>query len=39
MNTSIRIDLNNLNRGIYIYQLTDVQGRIMESGKFHVEKP
>jgi len=39
MNTNIRIDLNNLNRGIYIYQLTDVQGRIMESGKFHVEKP
>lgn len=39
LNSHIRIDLNNLNRGIYIYQLTDAQGRIMESGKFHVEKP
>lgn len=39
MNTNIRVDVNNLNRGIYIYQLTDMHGRVMESGKFHVEKP
>ena len=39
MNTNIRVDLNNLNRGIYIYQLTDTHGRVVESGKFHVEKP
>jgi hypothetical protein len=39
LNTNMRVDLNNFNRGIYIYQLTDAHGRVMESGKFHVEKP
>lgn len=39
MSANIRVDLQSFNRGIYIYQLTDVHGRVMESGKFHVEKP
>ncbi len=34
-----RVDLQHFNRGIYIYQLTDARGRVMESGKFYVEKP
>lgn len=33
-----RIDLTNYSRGIYIYQLKDGNGRIVESGKFQVEK-
>jgi hypothetical protein len=39
LTTSTRIDLNNFNRGIYIYQLSDARGRVLESGKFHVERP
>ena len=33
-----RIDLSNYSRGIYIYQLKDKSGKIIESGKFQVEK-
>jgi hypothetical protein len=36
---SIRMDLSGFHRGIYIYQLTDARGRVLESGKFLVEKP
>lgn len=36
---NVRIDLSGFHRGIYIYQLTDVRGRVLESGKFMVEKP
>jgi hypothetical protein len=32
------IDLTNFFRGIYIYQLKDQSGRIIESGKFMVVK-
>jgi hypothetical protein len=32
------IDLSNFFRGIYIYQLKDQNGRIIESGKFMVVK-
>ena len=32
------IDLSNFFRGIYIYQLKDQSGRIIESGKFMVVK-
>lgn len=39
LNANTRIDLQHFNRGIYIYQLTDAHGRVMESGKFYVEKP
>lgn len=33
-----RIDLTNFSRGIYIYQLKDASGKVVESGKFQVEK-
>lgn len=33
-----RIDLTNFSRGIYIYQLKDLTGKVVESGKFQVEK-
>ncbi len=32
------IPLNEFNRGIYIFQLRDKNGRIVESGKFQVSK-
>lgn len=34
---SVRLDLGTFTRGIYIYQLLDMQGRVLESGKFRVE--
>lgn len=33
-----RVDLNPLTRGIYIFQLKDKSGKIIESGKFQIEK-
>jgi hypothetical protein len=39
ISSSIRVDLSGFHRGIYIYQLTDARGRVLESGKFMVEKP
>lgn len=35
--SSVRLDLGTFTRGIYIYQLLDMQGRVLESGKFRVE--
>jgi len=32
------INLSDYNRGIYIYQLRDASGRMIESGKFQVAK-
>jgi hypothetical protein len=32
------IDLSEYNRGVYIYQLRDKEGKITESGKFQVSK-
>jgi type IX secretion system substrate protein len=32
------INLNDYNRGVYIYQLRDHDGKIIESGKFQVSK-
>ena len=32
------IDLAAYNRGVYIYQLRDRNGKILESGKFQVSK-
>ena len=32
------INLNEYNRGVYIYQLRDRDGKIIESGKFQVSK-
>ncbi len=32
------IDLNEFNRGVYIYHLIDPSGKIIESGKFQVSR-
>jgi len=32
------INLNEYSRGVYIYQLRDHDGKILESGKFQVSK-
>lgn len=34
----VSINLNDYNRGMYIYQLRDQSGKIVESGKFQVSK-
>jgi len=34
----INISLNNFYRGIYIFQLRDKTGKIIESGRFQVVK-
>lgn len=34
----VTIDLNEFNRGVYIYHLIDASGRIIESGKFQVSR-
>ena len=36
--SSVRLDLAGYSRGIYIFQLLDAQGRVVESGKFQVER-
>lgn len=38
LNGRTRIDLTNFGRGIYIFQLKDASGKVVESGKFQVEK-
>lgn len=32
------LDLSGYNRGVYIYQLKDASGKVLESGKFQVSK-
>jgi len=32
------VNLNDYNRGVYIYQLRDHDGKILDSGKFQVSK-
>lgn len=32
------VNLNDFNRGVYIFQLRDTNGKIVESGKFQVSK-
>jgi hypothetical protein len=32
------IDLNDFNRGLYMYHLVDATGKVIESGKFQVTK-
>lgn len=32
------VNLNDFSRGIYVYQLRDKSGRMVESGKFQVAK-
>jgi len=38
VNPVMRLDLAGFTRGFYIYQLLDVRGRVLESGKFQVER-
>jgi hypothetical protein len=33
-----QIDVSGFNRGIYIYQLKDLTGKVIDSGKFQVER-
>ena len=34
----VTLNLNNFNRGVYIYHLIDANGKILESGKFQVSR-
>ena len=38
INSSTTLDLTSFNRGVYIYQLIDQSGKVVESGKFQVSK-
>jgi hypothetical protein len=38
INASSTIDLSAFTRGVYIYQLKDKYGKLVESGKFQVSK-
>ena len=38
VNSSITLDLSGYTRGVYIYQLKDQSGKVVESGKFQVSK-
>lgn len=38
MPAKLTLNLNDYNRGMYIYQLVDASGRIIESGKFQVSR-
>jgi len=38
LNTTTSLDLTTFPRGVYIYQLKDREGKMVESGKFQVAK-
>jgi Secretion system C-terminal sorting domain len=38
VNNRTRIDLTNYTRGFYIFQMKNRNGKVIESGKFQVEK-
>lgn len=38
ISSTTTLDLSSFNRGVYIYQLKDQSGKILESGKFQVSK-
>jgi hypothetical protein len=38
INGNSRVDLADFTRGIYIFQVMDQHGKVIESGKFQVEK-
>ena len=38
VNPSTTINLSSFSRGVYIYQLRDQTGKVVESGKFQVSK-
>ena len=39
ISSTTTLDLSSYNRGVYIYQLKDQSGKVIESGKFQVSKP
>ena len=38
VNNKTTIDLSNFTRGVYVYQLFDRNGKLVETGKFQVSK-
>jgi hypothetical protein len=38
VNEKLTVDLADFNRGVYIYHLRDLSGKIIESGKFQVSR-
>ncbi len=36
--SKVTVDLSEFNRGLYMYHLIDVTGKVVESGKFQVTK-
>ena len=38
ISSTTTLDLSSYNRGVYIYQLKDQSGKVIESGKFQVSK-
>ena len=38
ISSNTTLDLSGYSRGVYIYQLRDVSGKVVESGKFQVSK-
>ncbi|MBK5273334.1 MAG: T9SS type A sorting domain-containing protein, partial [Bacteroidia bacterium] len=38
INEKLTVDLAEFNRGVYIYHLRDLNGKIIESGKFQVSR-
>jgi hypothetical protein len=38
INNKTTIDLSNFTRGVYVYQLFDRNGKLVETGKFQVSK-
>jgi len=34
----VTVDLSNFTRGVYVYQLIDRSGKLVETGKFQVSK-
>ncbi len=38
LNPRVQVNLTNYTRGVYIFQVKDKTGKVVESGKFHIEK-
>ena len=38
VNEKTTMTLNDFNRGVYIYHITDVAGKVIETGKFQVSR-
>jgi len=38
INEKLSVDVSEFNRGVYIYHLRDLNGKVIESGKFQVSR-